>query len=149
VVQTSSGRFSNGGESTLSARQVVTTFYPGTVNNKPNGPPQFVKEGFKLVGQPVVSADRRFVRFRLTEQSVVLTRIVKREIGEVVKGQNLVMQSAETEDLGGTGSASVADGGTLIFRLAYAPKDKVWIVVLQPRLFIREEEEELKKQEKK
>ncbi len=40
-------------------------------------------------------------------------------------GERVVMRSLETNDLGATGSASVADGGTLVFRLAYAPKDKV------------------------
>jgi hypothetical protein len=146
VVHTSSGRFANGATATLSARQSVVTYYPGTVNDKPNGALQFVKEGFKLVGLPVVSGDRRFVRLKLTEQSVVLTRIKKVEFGEVVKDQKLVWQTAETEDVGCTGSANIADGGTALFRLAYAPKDKVWVVVVKPRIYIPGEEEEIRRQ---
>src|SRR5579883_535273 len=151
VVQSSEGRFVNGVEATISARRVVVpyTTAPGAiaVGNKADYP-QFIKEGFGLVALPVVSADRRFVRFKLTEQSTVITGIKKRELGEV-GGKPIILQSPVIEDLGATGSAVVADGGTAIFRLAYAPKDKVWVVVLKPRIFIQAEEDELKKQEKK
>jgi hypothetical protein len=155
VVQTSSGRFVNGVEATVSARRAVVTFSPLPAGEIAAGPvvgkadnPLFVKEGFGLVAVPVVSADRRFVRFKLTEQSTAVTAMRKRELGEI-KGQKIVRQTLDTEDLGGTGSATVADGSTLLFRLAYAPKDKVWVVVLKPRIFIQAEEDELKKQEKK
>ena len=144
LVQTSSGRFVNGVEATVSARQSVVTFHNQVVNNKPMDAPQFVKEGFTLVAVPVVSADRRFVRFKLTEQSTALTGMRKRELGEV-GGQKIVMQTLDTEDLGATASAVVADGGTMLFRLAYAPKGKVWVVVLRPTIFIQAEENELKK----
>ena len=149
VVQTSSGRFVNGAEATVSARRTVVTFtnVPGEVAAKAEAP-LFVKEGFGLVATPVVSADRRFVRFKLTEQSTAITGMRKRDLGEV-GGQKSVMQSLDTEDLGATGSAVVADGGTVLFRLAYAPKDKVWVVVLKPRIFIQAEEDEIKRQEKK
>jgi hypothetical protein len=106
------------------------------------------KDGFALNARSVVSADRRFVRFKLTEQSTAVTGIKKREF-EGPAGQKLVLQSAETEDLGASGSATVADGGTAIFRLAYAPKDKVWVVVIRPTIFIQAEEDELKWEQKK
>ena len=139
VVQTSSGRFVNGAEATLTARQSVLTF--------PNNA-GFVRDGFKLIGLPVVSADRRFVRLKLSEQSKQIVGVRKREIGDI-GGKPIVTQSPEVEDLGATGSAVVADGGTMIFKLAYAPKDKVWVVVLKPTIFIQAEEDERKKQEKK
>jgi hypothetical protein len=147
VVQTSSGRFVNGAEATVSARRTVVTF-SGVPNGKvAKEEPLFVKEGFALQALPVVSADRRSVRFKLTEQSTTITGMKKREIGEV-GGKPIVAQSLETEDLGATGSAVVVDGGTLLFKLAYAPKDKVWVVVLKPTIFIRAEEDELKKEKK-
>jgi hypothetical protein len=149
VVQTSSDRFVNGVEAALSARQSVVTFHSQINNNKAVGLPQFVKEGFKLVGLPVVSADRRFVRFKLTEQSSVVTRIKKVDGGEPVAKQHLVLQSAETDDLGATGSAVIADGGTALFRLAYAPKDKVWVVVLKSTIYIQAEEDAKKEEQKK
>jgi hypothetical protein len=147
VVQTSSVRLVNGAEATLSARRTVVTF-----SNLPNpvrvggrsDEPLFVKEGFSLVALPVVSADRRFVRFRLAEQSTVITGVKTRDFGEIA-GDKVVFKSLETEDLGATGSATVADGGSAVFKLAYAPKDKVWVVVLKPRLFIQAEQDELKK----
>jgi hypothetical protein len=151
VVQTSSGRFVNGAEATVSARRAVMTF-----SNVPNAvrvggkadEPLFVKEGFALKALPVVSADRRFVRFKLTEQSTIIGGIKKRELGEV-NGKPIIAQSPVLDDLGATGSATVADGGTVIFKLAYAPKDKVWVVVLKPAIFIQAEQDELKRQQKK
>jgi hypothetical protein len=150
VVQTSSGRFVNGAEATVSARRTVVTFAnmpdPVRVGGKVDEP-LFVKEGFALGALPVVSGDRRFIRFKLTEQSTAITGVKKRDFGEIA-GERVVMQSLETEDLGASGSAVVGDGGTLLFRLTYAPKDKVWVVVLHPTIFIQAEEDELKKPKK-
>jgi hypothetical protein len=151
VVQTSSGRFVNGAEATVSARRTLATFTnvsnPVRVGDK-SDEPLFVKEGFSLVALPVVSADRRFVRFKLTEQSTIITGVKKRDFGEIA-GEKVVLKSLETEDLGATGTATVADGGTAVFKLAYAPKDKVWVVVLKPAIFIQAEQDELKRQQKK
>ncbi len=148
VVQTSTARFVNGSESVFSARQAVQAYHNHVVNKKPVDPPQFAKEGFKLIGLPLVSADRRFIRLKLTEQSLVVTGIKKRELN-VIQDQKLVLSSLETEDLGSTGSTTIPDGGLTVFRLAYAPKDKVWVVVLRPTLFIQAEEDFRKKEEKK
>jgi hypothetical protein len=150
LIQTSSGRFVNGSDSLLTARVALQTYYPHKVNDKPTEMPQYAKEGFKLLGTPVVSADRRFVRLKLTEQSSVVTAIKKFDLGEPgPKGQRLVATSAEVADLGSTGSTTVADGGTLFFKLTYAPKDKVWVVVLHPMIYIKSEQDELKKEGKK
>ena len=149
VVQTSSDRFANGQEATVSARRVVVPFtnFADQKAGIARDNPLFVKEGFALVAVPVVSADRRFVRFKLSEQSTRITGIKNRDLGEI-GGKQIVAQSPEVEDLGATGSTEVADGGTAIFRLAYAPKDKVWVVVLQPRIFIQAEEDIFKKEGK-
>jgi hypothetical protein len=151
TVQTSSGRFVNGAESTVSARRTVVTF-TNEINalgaKAAKEEPLFVKEGFGLVALPVVSADRRFVRFKLTEQSTVISGVRKRDFGEIA-GEKVVFQTLDTEDLGATGSAVVADGGAILFKLAYAPKDKVWVVMLKPTIFIQAEEDALKREEKK
>lgn len=139
LVQTSKARLVNGAEATVSARR--------TVVRVPNGSePPFVKDGFALVAVPVVSADRRFVRYKLTEQSTAVVGIRKRELGEI-KGQKFFAETPILEDLGGTGSAVVPDGSSLLFKLAYAPKDKVWVVKLDTTIFIQAEQDELKRQE--
>lgn len=151
VVQTSSDRFVNGADAIVSARKVVVPFKndPNAINvGAKTANPLFVKEGFALSALSVVSADRRFVRMRLTESSTAIAGVRKRELFEL-DGKKVFAQSLDTEDLGATGSATIADGGTVIFRLAYAPKDKVWVVVLQPTIFIRAEQDELKKEQKR
>jgi hypothetical protein len=56
------------------------------------------------------------------------------------------LQSPEIEDLGASAPVTVADGGTLLFRLAYAPKGKVWVVVVKPTIIIQAEEDALKEE---
>lgn len=149
LVQTSSSRYVNGAETTISARRSVVRFTNhGEPVWAPTDNPLTVKEGFSLAALPVVSADRRFIRFKLTEQSTAVTGVKKRELGEI-GGQKMIAQSLETEDLGATASAEVADGGTILFKLTYAPKDKVWVVVLTSTIFIQAEEDLLKKEGKK
>lgn len=137
LVQTSKARFVNGAEATVSARRTVVRVTSG-------GEISFVKDGFALVAVPVVSADRRFVRFKLTEQSTAVVGTRKRELGEI-RGQKIVAETPILEDLGGTGSAVVPDGSSLLFKLAYAPKDKVWVVKLDTTIFIQAEQNELKR----
>lgn len=150
VVQTSGGRFVNGIETILSARHAVVTYHPAEDEaKKPLGRLQYVKDGFTLNALPIVSADRRFVRFKLTEQSTIFNGLKAREFrgfGDTFMERRI---SPDISDGGATGSAVVTDGGTAIFRFAYAPKEKVWVVVLKPTIFIQAEEDELKKQEKK
>jgi hypothetical protein len=148
LVQTSSRRYSNGVEAVLSSRQTVVpyTTHPNEALKVP-GSVLYVKDGFNLVGLPVVSADRRFIRFKLTEQSSALVGERKRDFGEIA-GQRFVMTSPVVEDFGRTATVEVGDGATAVFRLDYAPKDKVWLVVLRPRIFIQAEQDELKKQKK-
>lgn len=138
LVQTSKARFVNGAEATVSARR--------NVGRLASGEPPFVKDGFALVAVPVASADRRFVRFKLIEQSTAVVGTRKREFDEF-KGQKIVVETPLVEDLGGTGSAVVPDGSSLLFKLAYAPKDKVWVVKLDTAIFIQAEQDELKRQE--
>jgi hypothetical protein len=137
LVQTSKARFANGAEATVSARRTVVRVASGSAAS-------FVKDGFALVVVPVVSADRRFVRFKLVKQSTAVVGTRKRELGEI-KGQKIVAVTPLVEDLGGTGSATVPDGSSLLFKIAYAPKDKVWVVKLDATIFIQAERDALKR----
>jgi hypothetical protein len=140
AIQSSKNRLGNGSDSTAAARLAVVPFT--SIVGEPiaalRNNPLFAKEGFSLTALPVVSADRRFVRMKLAEQSTMLTGMRKRELDRV-NGKPIVAQTPELEDLGATASTVVADGGQIIFKLAYAPKDKVWIVVLKPTIFIQAE----------
>jgi hypothetical protein len=149
-VQSSARRYANGADAVVAARQTVVqyTTQPEQATERVPGNVPLVKEGFRLTAQPVVSWDRRFVRFKLTEQSAALVGIKRRDFGEIA-GKPFVVTSPQVEDFGKAGSVEVGDGGFVLFRLDYAPKDKVWVVVLRPTIFIQAEEDELKKQEKK
>jgi hypothetical protein len=146
VVQTSTGRYANGAEAVVSARQVVLPQTTRLVAKPAGGAdPAFVKEGFRLSAQLVVSGDRRSVRARLTEQSAEVVGVKKRDFGEI-GGKPFVATAPEVSEYGRSGTVEVADGGTILFRLDYAPKDKVWVVVLRPTIFIQAEEDVLKEE---
>src|SRR5580765_611087 len=101
---------------------------PSGIVAEPVPPMSSVSGDSRTIFWPLISPRSRFLM-----QSTTVTGIKKRDLGEI-NGQNIVLESPETEDMGGTGSATIPDGGTIIFKLAYAPKDKVWVVVLQPTL---------------
>lgn len=148
VIQTSTGRYANGAEAVVSARQVVVPYTNHPAAKPAGGPvadPLFVKEGFRLSAQLVVSADRRFVRLKLTEQAAEVVGERKRQFGEL-NGKPLVATSPDVAEYGHSGTAEVPDGGSVLFKLDYAPKDKVWVVVLRPTIFIQAEQDEHKKQ---
>jgi hypothetical protein len=150
VIQSSSARYANGAEAVVSARQSVLTYSTRPAALKPADPPLFVKEGFRLLGLPVVSADRRSVRLKLTEKSAEVVGVKKREIrgfGETGT-EAVIISGPEVSEYGRSGTVEVEDGGAVLFKLDYAPKDKVWVVVLRPTIFIRAEEDERKRQEK-
>jgi hypothetical protein len=148
-VQSSARRYANGVDAVVAARQTVvpSTTQPEQAIRRVPGGVRFVKEGFRLTAQPVVSWDRRFVRFKLTEQSAAVVGVKRRDFGEIA-GEPFVVTSLQVEDSGKAGSVEVADGGFAVFRLDYAPKDKVWVVVLRPTIFIQAEQDELNKQKK-
>jgi hypothetical protein len=149
VIQFSESRFANGIKATLSARQSVRSYsLTAGKAHEPKGKAQFVAEGFKLLGLPRVSTDRRFVRMKLTEQSTMFVRMKTRSIeGFGGAGENEIkLLGPEVAELGGTGSVEVEDGGALLFCLAYAPKDKVWVVIVRPTIFIQSEEDALKEE---
>jgi hypothetical protein len=151
TVHTAKVRLTNGTESEFAARHTLVPFRPvetvGAKAKPDTDVPQLVKDGFRLRGTALVSSDRRYIRFAVTEQSTAFTGIDKIEFGEF-GGREIVLNAANTEDLGGTGSAVVADGGFLLFKLAYAPKGKVLVAALGAKIYIRTEEDELKRLEK-
>jgi hypothetical protein len=150
VIQACAARYANGIEVGLASRHAIATYSPTLdAGRKPTAPLQCVKDGFALSAFPLVTADRRFVRVKLTEQSTIFHGLKEREIRGFGDAFMETRVSADVSDVGTTGSATVADGGTLLFKLAYAPKDKVWVVVVQPTIFIQAEEDALKQEGKK
>jgi hypothetical protein len=147
LIQNSKARFANGIEKTLASRQDVWTYHPNQNEaKKPRGPLLYVKDGFVLREFPLVTPDRRFVRFKLMEQSTIVHGMKVREIRGFGNAFMEGRVTPDISDLGTTGSALVPDGGALIFRLEYAPKDKVWVVVVKPTIFIQAEEDALKEE---
>jgi hypothetical protein len=138
VIQSSQERFANGTESTVSARQMVFTYRP-----QPGAPTNIDKEGYRLVALLVISGDRRFVRARLMEQSAEVVGLKKRDFGA------FTATSPDMAEYGRLATVEVENGGAILFKLNYAPKEKVWLVMLHPTIFVQAEENIGKKKDEK
>ena len=78
----------------------------------------------------MVSADRRYVRVKLTEQSTAIIGMRKREFGEV-GGKPIVMQTLETEDLGNSENVlrdqrHLADTAQKLIKRGVVPTQDGW-----------------------
>ena len=138
IIQTSEGRFANGTESTVSARQTVFTYHP-----QPAAPANLDKAGYRLIALFAISGDHHSLRARLMEQSAELMGMKKRDFG------GFTAISPDMAEYGRLATVEVEDGGAILFKLNYAPKDKVWLVMLRPKIYFPADEKPKKKDEKK
>jgi hypothetical protein len=145
VIQSSDRLYHNGLDATVLVRQQYFS-QPQALNA---GPKVMSKDcgkvGVRLNVTPVVSADRRFIRLKMTEQTAAIDHIRTRKLGEIAGGQPLVESTVFLDEAGKTAAVEVADCGAAIFKLGYAPKDKVWIAILRPTIIIKAEQEAEKK----
>jgi hypothetical protein len=138
LVQTSTVRLANGMESMVSVRQLVFTY-----RNQAGGNLLVGKEGYQLGGMFMISGDRRTVRVRLTEQSAEVVGTKKRDMGK------FLATAPDLAEYGRSATVEVEDDGAILFNLEYAPKDKMWVVMIRPSIYIQAEEDARKKEAKK
>lgn len=105
--------------------------------------PQIVQEDMSLRIQVQVSADRRFVRARLTEKSVAIEDVEKVDAFDA-NGNEVKAEIAFLKELTLSQTRDLPDGGSFLlplqFRSGNARDGKRLVAVIVPYIYIEEEE---------
>jgi hypothetical protein len=109
-------------------------------------------EGVTFLARPRVTADRRFIYLKLTQQVVQLAKGAKIKVDEGTRFEELVALP-DNESATAT-TVLVPDGGALLVPVDYRPpaakgQERVWLLVLRPQIWIEEEERQIRQAEKK
>jgi hypothetical protein len=100
--------------------------------------------GFRVQAAVKVSADLRYVRLKLTQNTTDLVAIESEKDG----GQ--VVERPKLEEASSSATFEVGDGESILVPLHFLPaaareKDRVWLLVVQPLIHIEAEEQERNK----
>jgi hypothetical protein len=109
--------------------------------------------GVSFEVQPLVSADRRYLRLLITQKIADLLGIDKAKRLNIASGKEVEVESPNLRKTTLSGTATIPDAGAILMPVAYSPpgKDnagKVWLMVARPYIWIEEEEKERRKEKK-
>lgn len=103
-------------------------------------------EGVTFRVHATVSADRRFLRLKLSQDSVQLEKLSKRKIF-LADEKVLVNEFPNLRERGVTNTIKIPDGGSLLMPVLFQPEgNRVWLLLASPRIWIEEEERQLRGQ---
>ena len=118
---------------------------------------QGIFHGLELHGLVHISADRRYVRLKLREESAHLEEVVKSKVQDLVEEQKTGREKeadAETafiqEETHGA-TLDIPDGGTVLMPIHYRPasvrsSNRWWVAAVQVRVVIEEEERQIRRE---
>jgi hypothetical protein len=100
--------------------------------------------GFRVQAAVTVSADRRFVRLKLTQDTTNLVEI------ETLNDDGQVLERPKLEEASSSATFNIGDGESVLVPLHFLPraaqeKDRVWVLVVQSLIHIEAEEQERNK----
>jgi hypothetical protein len=118
---------------------------------------QGIFQGFDLHGLAHISADRRYVRLKLREESAHLEEVVKSKVQDLVEEQKTGREKEtdaeiafmQEETHGAT--LEIPDGGTALLPIHYRPasvrsSNRWWVAAVQVRIVIEEEERQIRRE---
>ncbi len=105
--------------------------------------PAITFHGVRFQARVAVTADRRFVGMELEQEATNLL-----SLEQVPFGEDKVYVTPNLSRSGATASVRVGDGGVLFLAVYYLPqslkdRNRVYVLVVQPRIYIEAEEKEL------
>ncbi len=106
--------------------------------------------GVSFLADPVVSADRRYVRLKVTQEVAQLVEIKRAKVPDPRTGKDVEVESPNVREASLTTTLDIHDGQTILMPVAYRPpgaagKDRLWVLVARPVIYIEEEEEQIRK----
>ena len=112
---------------------------PGAAN------PATAFEGFSFAVRPTVSADRRCLRLEFWHEVEQLVKLTKGTKIDLKTGKELPIELPNVRKSAATGTIDIHDTQSIMLAVDYRPEDKVWLLVAAPRIYIEEEEEQIRK----
>jgi len=142
----------NGGEVALLSRHQVVRCLAGPEEvRRGDKERQAVLEGVSFLANIQVSSDRRFVRLKVVERAAHVEAIDRVKVWDPTEKE----EQAEAVVVKETTQSQVRwdpDGGTLLLPVQYRPaalraKGQWWVLRIDPRIYIEDEEKESRKQD--
>lgn len=109
-----------------------------------------ILEGVAFVAGIHVSSDRRYVRVQLTEKATEIHQIKRVKVLVAADpDKEVIAEIPFTKEATHMREFEVADGGTILIPVHYRPKsleekNRWWILKINPRIWIEEEEEQIR-----
>ena len=143
-------KLDNGGQAGLLSRHRAVSFLPSPERaRRGDKERQTLLEGVSFLAAVQVTADRRYVRVKLTEKATEVQDAYKMRVfdpmdTEVQAEVPFVRESTQAQTL------QIADGGSILINVQYRPRSvqegqRRWVLAITTRIFIQEEEDEIRR----
>jgi hypothetical protein len=110
-----------------------------------NARPTTAFEGFSFSVRPILSPDRRCLRLELFHDVEQLVKLTKGTMIDQKTGKELQIELPNLRKSASSGVIEIHDGQALLLAVDYRPKDKVWIVLAEPMIYMEEEQAIIRK----
>jgi hypothetical protein len=95
--------------------------------------------------RPTLSPDRRCLRLEFSHDVAQLVKLTKGTMVDLKTGKDVPIELPNIRKSSAKGTIEIHDGQPILLAVDYRPKDKVWLVLAEPRIYLEEEEEQLRK----
>lgn len=102
-------------------------------------------EGMSFTVRPTMSPDRRCLRLEFSHDVNQLVKITKGTMVDLKTGKDAPIELPNIRKSSAKGTIEIHDGQPIMLAVDYRPKDKVWLVLAEPRIYMEEEEEMIRK----
>jgi hypothetical protein len=102
-------------------------------------------DGLSFTVKPVISSDRRCIRLEITHNVAQLVKVTKGTMVDLRTGKEAPIELPNFRKSSRSQSIEIHDGQPILVAVDYRPKDKVWLVLAEPRIYMEAEEEAIRK----
>jgi hypothetical protein len=102
-------------------------------------------EGFSFSVRPKVSPDRRCLRLEFFHDVEQLIKLTKGTMIDPKTGKELPIELPNLRVSASSGTIEIHDMQAIILAVDYRPKDKVWLMLAEPMIYLEEEQENIRK----
>jgi hypothetical protein len=124
--------------------------HPGDPKREPAKVYRTVLAGVSFFLHPAVSSDRRCIRLKITQDVAQLIEITKTKVLDPGTGKEVEVESPNVRKTSLTATLEIEDGQAVLMPVEYRPpgaaaKDRVWVMLAEPMIWIEEEQEQIRK----